>query len=141
MRGKVKGGRSCASMHVIACLEEPCEAVRRPASRSADFIRLVHWSDEEDLFIGRSPSLFMGGVHGDDEFKVYRDLVVVIEDWVETTGRERFELPTPTANKTCSGKFNLRVAEELHELLALEAMKVSESLNSYVVKSLRKTLD
>jgi HicB family len=42
-----------------------------------------------------------------------------------------------TAGKQYSGKFNLRVGEELHERLAIESMKVSESLNSYCVKVLK----
>jgi len=104
------------------------------------YLKLVYWSDEDQCYVGRSPGLFYGGVHGDDESKVFRDLVVAIEDVVETCEKEGMELPPPTANKTYSGKFNLRVGEELHELLALESMKVSESLNTYVVKSLKKGL-
>ncbi len=46
-------------------------------------------------------------------------------------------LPPATAGKRYSGKFNLRVGEELHEKLAIESMKVSESLNSYCVKVLK----
>jgi predicted HicB family RNase H-like nuclease len=36
-----------------------------------------------------------------------------------------------------SGKFKLRVGEELHEKLTLESLKVGESLNSYVVRVLQ----
>ena len=109
--------------------------------RSAkDYIRLVEWSDEDGGYIGRSPGLFLGGVHGDDEEQVYRDLVIAIEDTVECAERDGYDLPPPTAAKSYSGKFNLRVGSELHELLALEALKVSESLNTYVVKSLKETV-
>jgi len=105
------------------------------------YIRIVEFSDEDGCYIGRSPGLFLGGVHGDDEVQVYQDLVCAIQDWVESAEREGFDLPPPTAGKTYSGKFNLRVGPELHELLALEAMKVSESLNTYVVGALRDSLD
>jgi len=105
------------------------------------YIRLVEWSEEDQVYIGRSPGLFLGGVHGDDEEQVYRDLVVAIEDWVESAERDGFDLPPPTAGKSYSGKFNLRVGSELHELLALQAMKVSESLNTYVVKALKARVD
>lgn len=47
-------------------------------------------------------------------------------------------LPPPTAGKSYSGKFNLRVGEELHEKLTLESLKAGESLNSYVVRVLRE---
>ena len=108
--------------------------------RSDQYIRLVYWSDEDQCYIGRSPGLFFGGVHGDNEVKVFKELVEVIDDWVETCEKEGMELPPPTADKTYSGKFNLRTGEELHERLVLESMKVSESLNTYVVKTLKKEL-
>ena len=104
------------------------------------YLKLVYWSDEDQCYVGRSPGLFYGGVHGNDEAKVFSELVEAIEDVVESCEKEGLELPPPTANKSYSGKFNLRVGEELHERLALESMKVSESLNTYVVKSLRKGL-
>lgn len=107
---------------------------------SDQYIKLVYWSDEDQCYVGRSPGLFFGGVHGDDEAKVFTELVAVIDDWVESCEKEGMELPAPTANKSYSGKFNLRTGEELHERLALESMKLSESLNTYVVKTLKKEL-
>ena len=80
---------------------------------------------------------FYGGVHGDDEAQVYKDLIEGIEDFINIIEEEGRPLPEPTAGKTYSGKFNLRVGEELHEQLAIESMKVSESLNKYCVKVLR----
>ena len=107
---------------------------------SDQYLKLVYWFDEDDCYVGRSPGLFYGGVHGDDEADVFRQLIVAIEDVVETCEKEGMELPSPTANRAYSGKFNLRTGEELHERLALESMKVSESLNTYVVKTLKKQL-
>lgn len=108
---------------------------------SNNYLKLVYWSDEDQVYIGRSPGLFLGGVHGDNEHTVFKELVEVIDDWVETCAKEGIKLPPPTANKSYSGKFNLRVGEQLHERLALESMKVSESLNTYVVKTLKKQLE
>jgi len=109
--------------------------------RSDDYLKLVYWSEEDQCYVGRSPGLFLGGVHGDKEQQVFTELVEAIEDWVETCEKEGLKLPPSTANRSYSGKFNLRVGEELHERLTLESMKVSESLNTYVVKSLKKQLD
>ena len=89
-------------------------------------MKLVYWSDEDQIYIGRCPGLFFGGVHGPDETQVFADLVEVIEDTIEDLEKEGQPLPPPTAGKTYSGKFNLRVGEELHELLAIESLKVSE---------------
>jgi len=109
-------------------------------NKSDQYLKLVYWSDDDDCYVGRSPGLFYGGVHGDDETDVFRQLIVAIEDVVETCEKEGKKLPSPTVNKAYSGKFNLRTGEELHERLALESMKVSESLNTYVVKTLKKEL-
>ena len=43
--------------------------------------KIVYWSDEDQCFIGVCPSLFGGGVHGDDEVKVYRELCQVVAEW------------------------------------------------------------
>ena len=60
-----------------------------------------------------------------------------MDEWIEIYGDDDAALPPPTAGKSYSGKFNLRVGEELHERLAIESLKVSESLNSYCVKVLK----
>jgi predicted HicB family RNase H-like nuclease len=61
-----------------------------------------------------------------------------VDEWIAIHGPDKAPLPPGTAGKSYSGKFNLRVGEELHEKIALESLKVGESLNSYVVKVLRE---
>ena len=109
--------------------------------KSDRYIKLVYWSEEDQVYVGRSPGLFYGGVHGDDEKKVYAELVEVIEDWIDIIEEEGRPLPPPTAGKSYSGKFNLRVGEDLHERLALESIRKGESLNSFCVKVLKKGVD
>jgi len=101
------------------------------------YLKVVEWSDEDQCFIGRVPGLALGGVHGKDEKKVYEKLCNLLEEWIEIYGEDNTPLPLATAGKQYSGKFNLRVGEELHERLAIESLKVSESLNSYCVKVLK----
>ncbi len=100
------------------------------------YLKIIEWSEEDQCFIGRVPGLALGGVHGRDEKKVYEQLCGVLDEWIEIYGEDNAPLPSATAGKRYSGKFNLRVGEELHERLAIESMKVSESLNSYCVKVL-----
>ena len=71
-----------------------------------------------------------------NEKKVYEKLCDLVDEWLEIYGEDNSPLPPATAGKRYSGKFNLRVGEELHEKLVIESMKVSESLNSYCVKVL-----
>jgi len=106
--------------------------------KSNRYLRIVEWSDEDQCFIGRVPGLALGGVHGKDEKKVYDKLCDLVDEWIEIHGEDNAPLPPSTAGRHYSGKFNLRVGEELHERLTIESMKVSESLNSYCVKVLKK---
>lgn len=108
--------------------------------KSNQYLKVVEWSEEDQCFIGRVPGLTLGGIHGKDEKKVYEKLCDLVDEWIEIHGEDGAALPPATAGKTYSGKFNLRVGEELHEKLALESMKVSESLNSYCVNVLKKNV-
>ncbi len=105
--------------------------------KSDRYLKLIYWSEEDQVYIGRSPGLFYGGIHGPDEAKLYAELVDVVEETIDSIEEDGLPLPPPTAGKTYSGKFNLRVGKDLHEQLAIESMKVSESLNSYCVKVLQ----
>jgi predicted HicB family RNase H-like nuclease len=107
------------------------------AKHNRNYVKLVEWSEEDQCFIGRVPGLALGGVHGRDERKVYEELCAVVDEWIAIHGEDNVPLPAATAGKSYSGKFNLRVGEELHEKLTLESLKVGESLNSYVVRVLQ----
>ena len=106
-------------------------------SRRKRYLKVIEWSEEDRCFIGRVPGLALGGVHGNDEQAVYRELCNVVDEWIEIYGEDGAPLPAATAGKQYSGKFNLRVGEQLHEQLAIESMKVGESLNSYCVRVLK----
>ena len=89
--------------------------------------------------IGRSPEIALGGVPGDDEAKVYAELCVVVEEWIELLHKDGTPLPVPLAKpKKFSGKFVLRVEPALHHRLAAKALAAGVSLNSYCVKTLVK---
>ena len=107
-------------------------------AKAARYLKIVEWSDEDKCFVGRIPGLAAGGVHGDDEAKVYRELCLVAEEWVEILEGDGKPLPPPTAGKTYSGKFVVRVAPELHQKAALKAMARNESLNQFVAAALAK---
>ena len=82
------------------------------------------------------PGLFAGGIHGDDESEVYRELCAAPEEWIVTIERDGKPLPPPTAGKTYSGKFVVRVDPELHQKSALKALARNESLNQFVATAL-----
>lgn len=100
------------------------------------YLKIVEWSDVDQCYVGRCPGLMLGGVHGDDEIKVYEELCQVIEEWLQIHGEDNLPLPTFTANKNYTGKFVLRIPPELHERLTIKAMIEGDSLNTFCRKVL-----
>jgi predicted HicB family RNase H-like nuclease len=107
-------------------------------AQAARYVKFVEWSDEDQCFIGRCPELMLGGVHGEDEAKVYGELCVAAEEMVELIHRDGQEMPEARGKKEFSGKFVLRVEPAIHRRLAAKARAAGESLNSYCVKALVK---
>jgi len=102
------------------------------------YLKIVEWSEEDQCYVGNCPSLMLGGVHGEEEAEVYRELCEVVEEWLEIYEEDGEPIPPATAGKEYSGKFVLRVGKELHKDLAVNALRCGESLNSYCVDVLRE---
>lgn len=109
--------------------------IKNAAARYAKF---VEWSDEDQCFIGRCPELFDGGIHGDDEAKVYTELCETAEEWVKILHEDETPLPQAFDDKKYSGKFVLRAEPSLHRRLSLKARAAGESLNTFCLKALTK---
>jgi predicted HicB family RNase H-like nuclease len=109
--------------------------IKQQAGRYAKF---VEWSEEDRSFIGRCPELMLGGVHGNDEAKVYAKLCAAVEEMIEVIHADGQEMPHPLGKKEFSGNFVLRVEPAIHRRLAAKALAAGESLNSYCVKTLVK---
>ena len=60
----------------------------------------------------------------------------VVAEVVADLARDDDPIPVPIADHRFSGKFNLRVGEELHRELALGAAEAGLSLNQYVIRRL-----
>jgi predicted HicB family RNase H-like nuclease len=108
-------------------------------AKAARYLKIVEWSDEDGCFVGRIPGLAAGGVHGDDEAKVYRELCDVTEEWIEILEKGGKPLPEPTAGRKFSGRFVVRVDPETHQSAALRAAASGLSLNQYVASALRQS--
>jgi hypothetical protein len=63
-----------------------------------DYLKFVQWSEEDELFVGYCPDLFIGGVcHGTDEQRVYRELSRLVADEIAASQRARRPLPKKSA--------------------------------------------
>ena len=105
---------------------------------SNHYLKIVEWSEEDQCFVGTCPGLMLGGIHGEDEAKVYKELCQAVEEWIEIYQEDKEPLPESTAGKEYSGKFVVRVGRDLHKALAIDALRHGESLNSYCVNKLRE---
>ena len=101
-------------------------------------MKIVQWSEEDGCYVGTCPGVQRGGVHGADETVVYKELCGVVAETIELYKNDARPLPKPTASRSYSGRFVLRVEKELHQTLAIRAMQQGESLNSYCQKILKK---
>lgn len=108
--------------------------------KSSDrYLKIVERSDEDQCYVGSCPGLMLGGVHGNDEAEVYRELCEVVTEWIRIYEEDGEPLPEATANRKYSGKFVLRVGEELHKDLAVEALRSGKSLNAYIVRLIKES--
>jgi len=105
---------------------------------AAQYPKFVEWSEQDACFLGRCPLLFAGGIHGDDEAEVYRELCETAEEWVEILHKDGASLPKAKQSADYSGKFMVRVDPAIHQRLALKAVTTGESLNQIVARTLAK---
>lgn len=61
------------------------------------YLKVVQWSEEGQCYVGTCPGFVLGGVHGDDEVEVYRELCEVVDGWIQTFHEDGEPLPAPTA--------------------------------------------
>lgn len=102
------------------------------------YLKIVEWSDADKCYIGSAPPIVGRSCHGKTEADVLKQLNVIVEEWVGILLRDGQPLPPPTAGKTYSGKFLVRVPPALHQKAALKAMARGESLNQFVAEALAK---
>jgi hypothetical protein len=107
----------------------------KPSDR---YLKIVEWSENDGCYVGTCPGLMLGGVHGDDEARVYAELCRVVEEWIVVHKRDGMSLPPATAGKDYSGKFVVRVGKDLHRELAAYALHDGVSLNTYCARVLRE---
>ncbi len=66
------------------------------------YTKIVEWSEEDQCYVGTCPGLMLGGVHGDDEAKVYKELCQAVEEWIEIYQEDRDPLPESISGKEYS---------------------------------------
>ena len=96
----------------------------------------VTWSAEDQEFVATClefPSLSWLAATQVDPLPGLENLIAEIVQDMTAQGET---IPDPLAERTYSGKFNLRVGESLHRRLALEAAEEKLSINQLIVRRL-----
>ena len=67
---------------------------------SANYAKIVEWSDEDQCYVGSAPGLVYGGCHGLDERLVFEELCIVVEEAIELYRAEHKPLPRERPDAT-----------------------------------------
>ena len=68
-------------------------------TEGANYLKIVEWSEEDQCFIGYCPGIIGPCCHGSDEVEVYRELCLIVDEWLEIAQKENKELPPPTIGR------------------------------------------
>lgn len=96
----------------------------------------VTWSPEDDEFVATCLELPSLSWLADTQEAALAGLRDVVAEVVHDLTENGEPVPEPLSSRSYSGKFNLRVGENLHRRLAMEAAEEHLSLNQYVVRRL-----
>lgn len=71
---------------------------------AAQYVKIVEWSEEDQVFVGSCPGLFYGGCHGKNELDVFAELCQIVADTIELYRQQGRPLPRPTSGKDYANK-------------------------------------
>ena len=65
---------------------------------SAEYAKIVEWSEEDQCYVGSAPGLIYAGCHGEDERGVFDDLCLIVEEAIVLYRKDG--KPPPPATST-----------------------------------------
>lgn len=100
----------------------------------AHYAYRVVWSAEDQEFVATCAEFPSLSWLAADQVEALQGLEAIVADVLSDLEAEGEELPQPLAERSFSGKLNLRLGSELHRKVALEAAEAGLSINSYVIR-------
>lgn len=73
------------------------------------YVKIVEWSEEDDVYVGSAPGLLLGGCHGPDERAVFDELCEIVDEAIALYQADGKPLPPATAGHDLANK--LQAAE------------------------------
>lgn len=92
----------------------------------------ITWSSEDQEFVGLCAEFPSLSYLHENRNLALEGITNLVKDIVLDMQANGEEIPEPIAEKTYSGKFQVRITPELHRKLAMEAAEENVSLNRYV---------
>ena len=71
---------------------------------SAKYVKIVEWSEEDQCYVGTSPGLILGGVHGPDERAVFDELCRAVDEAIALYREDGKPLPPPTSGRDLASR-------------------------------------
>jgi hypothetical protein len=71
---------------------------------SARYAKIVEWSEEDQCFVGTSPGLILGGVHGPDERSVFDELCRAVDEAVALYHQQGKPLPPASSGRDLANR-------------------------------------
>ncbi|MCX4387087.1 type II toxin-antitoxin system HicB family antitoxin [Micromonospora peucetia] len=97
----------------------------------------VTWSAEDREFVATCVEFPSLSWLAPSQIEALQGLEDLLREVIEDMQEQGEQVPQPFAERSYSGKFNLRVGESLHRELATQAAEDGMSLNQYVLRKLR----
>jgi predicted HicB family RNase H-like nuclease len=92
----------------------------------------VTWSSEDQEFVGLCAEFPSLSYLDENRYTAIEGIINLVKDVVADMEANDERIPEPIAEKTYSGKFQVRIPPEHHRRLAIEAAEQNVSLNRYV---------
>lgn len=73
------------------------------------YVKIVEWSEEDQVYVGSAPGLLLGGCHGADERAVFDELCDIVDEAIALYETDGNPLPPATAGHDLANK--LQAAE------------------------------
>lgn len=73
-------------------------------TESANYIKIVEWSEEDQCFVGQCPGVIGPCCHGADEARVYAELCAIVDEWIAIWKNDGKPLPPPTIGKNAADR-------------------------------------
>jgi predicted HicB family RNase H-like nuclease len=108
------------------------------AYKPEDYAYSVMWSEADQAYIGRVVEFASLAAHGASPPAALQEIMEVVRYVLEDLAESGEEMPPPLSKRPFSGRLHLRMPEDLHRTLALEAAQQHVSLNQWITLKLSR---